>query len=86
MPMVGMPTDLVMAAAMGPGTHSSTSAKQPARCSACAWSRTCSASSATCAWGRKPPVLTRSQRQKCDQNCRGKRVSKIPEAIMRAGT
>lgn len=56
MPMVGMLSALVTAAAMGPGTHSSTSAKQPLSCSALAWWITRSASPATCACGRKPPA------------------------------
>jgi hypothetical protein len=56
MPMVGMLSAAVTAAAIGPGMHSSTMEKQPASCSACACCSTRSASPAACAWGLKPPA------------------------------
>jgi hypothetical protein len=47
MPMVGMRSALVTAAAIGAGMHSSTMAKQPLACSALAWLMTRTASLAT---------------------------------------
>lgn len=56
MPMVGMLSASVTAAAMGAGMHSSTIAKQPLSCRALAWLITRTASLATWACGLNPPV------------------------------
>mmetsp|Transcript_24124 Transcript_24124/g.82318 ORF Transcript_24124/g.82318 Transcript_24124/m.82318 type:complete len:248 (+) Transcript_24124:268-1011(+) len=54
-PIVGMSRAAVTAAATAPGTHSSTTAKHPARCSASALSTTAAAPAASRPCGLKPP-------------------------------
>mmetsp|Transcript_9620 Transcript_9620/g.38924 ORF Transcript_9620/g.38924 Transcript_9620/m.38924 type:complete len:222 (+) Transcript_9620:329-994(+) len=55
MPMVGTLTAAVTAAATVLGTHSTTTAKHPARSSSIALSTTCAAVSKLRPWGLKPP-------------------------------